>query len=115
MTYYRVEAESKDGRSEPASVFAVQPCEARGDEGFTLIPNPASASTCLVKHGVPLEGHVVRIMGANGQQVASLGPFTASEGQRTCIDVHHLPAGLYLVVLEDTFGIWSASSRLVVP
>lgn len=115
MTYYRVEAESKDGRSEPASVFAVQPCEARGDEGFTLIPNPASASTCLVKHGVPLEGHVVRIMGANGQQVASLGPFAASEGQRTCIDVHHLPAGLYLVVLEDTFGIWSASSRLVVP
>ncbi len=114
-SYYRVEVELKDGRSEPASVLVVLSCDGHGDEGLTLMPNPASASTCVVYQGAPLEGHVIRVLSSNGQQVTRIGPFTASEGQRACINIDHMQAGLYLVVLENAFGVRSASSRLVVP
>lgn len=103
VTYYRLNAVDKDGKTELSKVIHVK----RTDnlDKMSLSPNPTSSNISLQTVSSTVEAGIVRVLDLNGE-VMKNESISLSKGLNTIsIQLDDLSAGIYLISLETVNGI----------
>ncbi len=99
LNYYRLKMADKDGSFTYSKLVLIR---AGGVSGFSgLYPNPAK-SKVMVVHPAAAAGAQITVTDLSGRQVKAMR--TASGVMQTQIDVERLPAGVYLITVQDGAG-----------
>nr|WP_240337035.1 T9SS type A sorting domain-containing protein [Rufibacter sp. SYSU D00308] len=97
-TYYRVKQLDYDGKFEYSKTIAVKEGN-RTEAHVRLYPNPSAETVYLAN--ITLEPTaVVEILDLKGQRVEKVQP--VSTGQNPAIPVKHLPAGNYILKIQNS-------------
>lgn len=108
--YYRLQQVDFDGQYEYSEVRSVY---IPGDEtGFSLFPNPAAGEVFLQWRRASEEGVSVRLYNSLGAPVW-LQTFISNPNENSRMDLQGLPAGIYLIVVEQG-GKAAMAERLII-
>jgi hypothetical protein len=95
VVYYRLNTVDKDGRANLSNIVAVQ--YTGGTSGITLYPNPVQ-NVITIANPAMVSNATIRILNSTGKTILQS---TNRSGRNLMVDISMLPAGSYIVQLQQ--------------
>ncbi len=86
----------------------------KGDKSLSIYPNPAYGTTFVQVYSDNYQDARLQVSSLNGGAVISRNVNLEQGPNTLLVDIHHLPAGMYVVQLTTAQGIAYANSKLTV-